>query len=466
MKRNKTVLGLVITDGVGFRNFILSDFIREAKEKFDEVIIFSCLPNSAYSGHSINCRIKEIPIFKEHFVTWIFRKTKEIAHLKKYASNNYGIRDNLKINYNNAKTLRGFFTRAIFKITDWFHSEKNILFIEKLQELSFRFHKNNSLFDKLLEENPVDILFFTHQRPPFIAPIIASAKRKKIKTASFIFSWDNLASKGRMAGLFDYYLVWSELMKKELIYFYESVDKDNIFIVGTPQFEPYILERYIESKDSFSKRFKIKTDIPTVLFTCNDSSSENDPIYAEILAEQIKSKKVIANLIIRTSPAEEPDRFMHLKNKYPFIIWNFPEWKLTRAEHPEPWTQRVPTTNDILTLRSLLAYSDVVINVLSTISLDAFIFEKPVINPVFGNNENELFNDQHFLKYKHLTHLVESNSSYIVHNQSELTRAIEDCLQNPRIKNEARKAFIRLEIGGEINGTSNRIAQTLHSIVS
>lgn len=37
-------LGLVITDGVGFRNFILSDFLELAEKQFDEVVILSCLP--------------------------------------------------------------------------------------------------------------------------------------------------------------------------------------------------------------------------------------------------------------------------------------------------------------------------------------------------------------------------------------------------------------------------------------
>ena len=39
-------LGVVITDGVGYRNFILSDFIAEAKQCFEEVIIYSCLPKT------------------------------------------------------------------------------------------------------------------------------------------------------------------------------------------------------------------------------------------------------------------------------------------------------------------------------------------------------------------------------------------------------------------------------------
>jgi hypothetical protein len=43
-------LGIVITDGVGFRNFIMSDFIVEAAQQFDTITIYSGLPISAYSG--------------------------------------------------------------------------------------------------------------------------------------------------------------------------------------------------------------------------------------------------------------------------------------------------------------------------------------------------------------------------------------------------------------------------------
>jgi hypothetical protein len=35
-------LAIVITDGVGFRNFILSDFLAEAEKTFDAVVILSC----------------------------------------------------------------------------------------------------------------------------------------------------------------------------------------------------------------------------------------------------------------------------------------------------------------------------------------------------------------------------------------------------------------------------------------
>ena len=55
-------LGIVITDGVGFRNFILSDFIIEAQRCFKEVIILSCLPKSAYDDVQLNCKIIELEV--------------------------------------------------------------------------------------------------------------------------------------------------------------------------------------------------------------------------------------------------------------------------------------------------------------------------------------------------------------------------------------------------------------------
>jgi hypothetical protein len=37
-------IGIVITDGVGYRNFILSDFMVEAQKQFSRVVLLSCLP--------------------------------------------------------------------------------------------------------------------------------------------------------------------------------------------------------------------------------------------------------------------------------------------------------------------------------------------------------------------------------------------------------------------------------------
>jgi hypothetical protein len=459
-------LGVVITDGVGFRNFILTDFIKESKENFDEVIIYSCLPKSVYESFNLNCKIIELIVFEETFFTWFFRKAKEVTHLKLHSNGNFGIVDNLNITKSKAHNPRGIATRFIHKWSRVFHSEKLILAYNRLQQQTFKSNFITKQYLQLLKECDISILFFTHQRPPFIAPLIYAAEKLKIETSAFIFSWDNLASKGRMAGNFNNYLVWSDLMKQELLTFYHSVKEDQIYVVGTPQFEPYIMDEYGYDKNKFINKFKIDGSKPILFFTCNDASSENDPFYLEILADFIENNQLLkdVNLIVRTSPAEEPQRFEKYIQKYPFIIWNFPDWSVSRTGHQEPWTQRIPSKDDLNDLKALLKHCDLCINVLSTITLDAFLFDKPVINPVFGNETNGWFDDQKFLKYEHLSKLVDSKSTDIVENEDEYLKAINAILNGIDEKRSKRDSFIKLQIGRVLENTSQRIAKTLIEI--
>lgn len=459
-------LGVVITDGVGFRNFILSDFVSEAKNNFDAVIIYSCIPVETFQEYNLNCKIVELDQYNEKFITWFFRKAKEVAHLQLHKKDNFGIQDNFNSNKTKSKNPRGYATRFIYKITSFLHSESWILRYNKWQQLSF---KNNPLcksFNNQLKNDAIDVLFFTHQRPPFIAPLIYQAEKLKIRTVAFIFSWDNLASKGRMAGNFNHYLVWSNLMKSDLLHFYQSLKPNQIDVVGTPQFEPYVLERYKTSKDDFYKKFDLNPELPIILFTCNDSSSKNDPFYLEILADYIAANKIKANLIVRTSPADEPTRFLYLQEKYPFIKWNFPDWVLTRENHSEPWTQRVPKFDDIVNLKSVLQFSDIIINVLSTIILDGFLFDKPSICPVFGNKKEGYDDVIKFLNYPHLKQVEDSNAVAIVKEQSEYLNAIEFALKNPDALLKDQRKFVGLEIGKPLGGTSKRIALTLKNSVA
>jgi hypothetical protein len=457
-------LGVVITDGVGFRNFILSDFIGEAKKNFDDVIIYSCIPVAAFQKHNLNCKIVELDQYKEKFISWFFRKTKEVAHLQLYQKDNFGIRDNFNSNKTKVKNPRGYATRFIYEMTASLHSESWILRYNKWQQISFKNNPIGKSFNNQLNEDKIDLLFFTHQRPPFIAPLIYQAEKLKIKTVSFIFSWDNLASKGRMSGNFDHYLVWSNLMKSDLLHFYNSVKSNQIEVVGTPQFEPYVLERYKTNKEDFYKTFDLDPALPVILFTCNDSSSKNDPFYLKILADFIVDNKIRANLIVRTSPADEPTRFLCLQEKYPFIKWNFPDWTLTRDNHAEPWTQRVPEFKDLVNLKSLLQFCDVVVNVLSTIILDAFLFDKPVICPVFGKIEEGYDNAIKFLEYSHLKQVEDSNAVVIVKEECEFLNAINEALKNPCRRLREQEKFIALEIGKPLEGTSQRIAMTLSQL--
>ncbi|WP_405199450.1 hypothetical protein [Christiangramia sp. LLG6405-1] len=465
--KNKNILGLVITDGVGFRNFILSEFLRTSAEVFDKVIIYSALPSECYEN-KIDPAIEIVELFdhREHGSTWFFRKAKEIAHLKNNASNNFGIQDNLKVNYSNSSSRRGKLTRLIYKLTNKYHSENWINTYYNLQQKSFSMGKAAKRYRGSLRQHKPSILFFTHQRPPYLAPLIYSANKENINTCSFIFSWDNLASKGRMAGNFKNYLVWSKLMKSELLQFYRNLDDAQIKIVGTPQFEPYVMVEYQSSINDFYKRFKLNENYKTICFSCGDvSTSANDPLYIETIAEAILSSEINeVNFLVRTSPAEEPDRFQYLENRYPFIKWNYPSWEQTRNDHAELWSQRVPTEKDLKDLRMILEFSDLGVNMCSTMSLDFMTFDKPVINPVFGNSENGLYDDQRFLQYAHYSRVVKSGAVSIAKDRDELIEHINFSLENPKARLDNQRELLNLQIGNPLEGTSKRISEVLNEL--
>ncbi len=460
-------LGVVITDGVGYRNYILSNFLEVATNSFKEVVIYSGLKKEVYDLDSFqNVSVSELEVYRESRKTWLYRKLNETAHLYKHRSF-FGIRDTIQIVKPKGYSKRAILNRIIRFISYFFHSER---VMKKYQSWIYKsFSKNNVTQDyiKLLEKDKPDVLFFTHQRPPYIAPLVYAANKRNIKTCSFIFSWDNLASKGRIPALFDSFLVWSNLMKEELEYFYPSVKRDQIFTVGTPQFEPYIMDAYKSSKATFYENFQLDPEKKTICFSCGDTSTgANDPLAIEIIATAILDGKIDepVNLLVRTSPADDGSRFEDSIKKFPFISWNKPKWILTRENHVEQWSQRVPLEEDVKDLRSILEYADLSINMCSTMSLDFMIFDKPVINQVLGSEDNGLFFDQKFLNYAHYKKVVDSNAVLIARSKDELIDMINRSLRSPEEKEKERKEILGIEIGKPLEGTSQRIVDSLQEL--
>jgi hypothetical protein len=267
-----------------------------------------------------------------------------------------------------------------------------------------------------------------------------------------------------MLGAFDYFLVWSQLMKTELLYFYPKVSEDKIKVVGTPQFEPYVLPKYETTAKEFHLKFHLDPNIKIICYSCADVSiGQNDPIVIRAIANAIRNNliKTKVQLLVRTSPAEDDSRFMEIREEFPELLWNVPKWILTRDNHAETWSQRIPSEEDIKDLRSLIENVDLNINMCSTMSLDFMLFDKPVINTVFGNLENGLYNDQRFLNYDHFKKVVDSQAVTIAKNERELIAQIDVALINPTLHRTQRKEMVNLQISEPLINTSKRIANTL-----
>lgn len=98
-------------------------------------------------------------------------------------------------------------------------------------------------------------------------------------------------------------------------------------------------------------------------------------------------------------------------------------------------------------------------------SLDAMFFDKPVINPVFGNEKNGLYNDQKYLKYQHYKRVVDSKAVAVVKSSEELINEINLLLQKPEVRLKAQNNLLKLQISHPLKGTGKRIATIINECI-
>ena len=114
-----------------------------------------------------------------------------------------------------------------------------IQFTSKFQFVKWllRFIELWTLKDKYITKKFIssDILIVTYAVNYFEAKMLYNASRIGVKTINAVLSWDNIMCKGQFAILPNYFLVWGEEMRKEIIAKY-NFKKENIFIGGVPHF--------------------------------------------------------------------------------------------------------------------------------------------------------------------------------------------------------------------------------------
>jgi hypothetical protein len=213
-------LSLLVPDGVGIRNFILGPFLRAASKAAGETgtlhvlhgIPHDILPNySSQLGrhvqwHSlIHYPDRPLPLIQRNSL--VYAQTFWVDTYAMRITRNRPVRGSWRTQaaMRLAKVMgRTAASPSGIRFLDRWHCSV----VSRLPEVDH--------YRRLFGDIRPSVLFCSHQRPPIILPPVLAAKSLGIPTATFIFSWDNLTSKGRISAPFDHYLVWSDLMKREL----------------------------------------------------------------------------------------------------------------------------------------------------------------------------------------------------------------------------------------------------------
>jgi hypothetical protein len=321
---------------------------------------------------------------------------------------------------------------------DWL--ERRLQAYERSPEATARFRRNAP--DVMLCTNP---FWFTEPA------VVAAAKREGIPTLALIPSWDNLSTKSRMTFKYDGYLVWSEAARHELHEFYPSTRNTPVYVVGAPQFDLFFQERFRLSREAFCGSQGLQPDQPIVVYALGSPNFLLEAPGAIHVAEMVARGELgDIQLLVRPHPIHDNHELRELFGKYgPRVVVQ--QTGVAGAKV----TARFQDQDQIVEWVNTFRHADVLVNLSSTVTVDAAIFDRPVINldfdPSPGQPNQTLIKEINHL-WTHFKPVAESGGVWLVNDFAELVNAIKTYLLRPELHREKRR-WIAEYVCGYLDGS-------------
>lgn len=449
----------VIPRGEVIRNFVFSGTLDRLAEHCD-VDLLTVEPNSSMT-EMLSRKFGHVYPLREINERWAVRFQREIiemAHGKwlwsRAAQQRWRLRDS------EAVSFRQKAIRAAKKIISRpFSNRTGLRILSKTERLSSRVLRTTDEYIKLLNEVKPDLVFngsHVHSRNAIQA--VQAANWLGIPTATFVFSWDNLTSQGRITLPYDLYLVWSEDLKCQLLEIYDHVRDDQIVVTGSPQFDFHFRKSFYTERSEFCESIGADPDRPIVLYTtgmANHMPGEEEIV--EEIADMLSdiSTETKPQLLVRVYAKDLTGRFDELKNRrkdilFPEVAWE-KEWLTPRFE-------------DCAALVNTLRHCDVGVNIASTVSLELCMFDKPVINVAYNprNLPEENLDFAEYYKFDHYSPIIKSGAVELAEDRSAMRSMLCDALNDPRRSSSERKRLIKKMFANTLDGRSAfRVADAL-----
>lgn len=469
MRQTQPHIAFLLPDGVGVRNCVLSPLLGRVAERATisvyHVIAPAMLPTYQGLLNGAASKVNWIPLrtYRETPVSSTLRYA--LAYAQMFWADTQAMRHNLK------QKVRGSWrTKAMRQTARMLGraaaSRRGIALLDAAHCREVSRLPETGYYRELFQRSRPSLLVCSHQRPPDILPPVLAARSLGIPTATFIFSWDNLTSKGRIAAPFDHYLLWSEQMRRELLQFYPDIARERTHVVGTPQFAAYADPAMLWSREEFFRRVGADPARPLICYSGGDSGTcPEDHLHVAILMKLIRSGAIAKNpqVIVRPAPVDDGVRYEAVRKEFPEMLFAQPRW----VRPADDWSRAMPLPEDVRFLANLTQHCDLNINVASTMSLDFALHDRPVVNIGFDISERPPHGvplKDFFYKFEHYRPVVESRGVRLATSLEELAAGVNTYLDNPATDRDARLKLVDLEVGVPVYRAVSAIAGALERL--
>jgi hypothetical protein len=465
---------LLISSGWGVRTFLQTDVLPELRRRA-RIVLFAAPDLVPTLRERLGEGVQDVPVEPLHPFN-----PKAGAYGRAYQRRNHrflrlsstGTRRIKQAQY--YRTLYGL-KRLAFDLRELearlFARRDGLAAMEETERrLLLRDYPHAAEYERRLRGHGADLVVSTLPHAHEEAPPAILARHLGIPVGAWINSWDNLTSKPAYFTGYDHYFVWSEQIRSELLRYYPEAARATVDVTGVPHFDWYRREPMRMPREDFFAAYGFDPRRPLVLYgtaTPHLAPAEHLVVQrlARDLAETAEAESLgFPQLLVRLHPGDGGGRFQ--------------DWSPGSSVALQVPGQRgrgtlggyCPTFEENRELVSSIHHADVVVNLASTLTLDAAVCDRPVVNVAFDlSPEGPLSGraaDKYYTHYDHYRTVVENGAVQLARSPQELFAQVAAYLRDPGLDREGRRRVAELWCGPGDGGAGQRLAAALLSRVS
>ena len=318
----------------------------------------------------------------------------------------------------------------------------------------------------LLQKLRPDFLVFPNPFATQETVYLIHARELGIPVICQMLSWDHVTAKGTPLLMPDYFISWGPMMTKELVDIY-GFPAGKIYECGVPHFDVYFHKDKLTPREVVLQQLNLSPAYPCIFYgMVNPVFFPNELEILTWLVDRIRENAFIkpCTLIIRPHP--QTIRGYYARNTQELARLYALAGPNVAIDTPPVLSDRLAwdmPKSDMPHLASLLHSSAMFLSAGSTLSLEACILDRPVIDIGFDGWEELPYEQsaRRGLDYIHITKLLALGGVRVARSFEDLAAHINAYLQNPALDREARALSARQECGPQDGQATKRAGDAL-----
>lgn len=365
-------------------------------------------------------------------------------------------------NHINLEAVRGF----VSQVEDEAHAKRKALFplmkiviailrnsrLARRALVQFQNRYNPNLYADLFEKYHPDLVVASTPGWRYDRYLLREAAARGVTTAAVIVGWDNSSSYSLPGASVDWISCWSEIQREELT---RGADwsPERVNIGGIPSYDGYFRKAWLMPREEYFQLHGLDPERKLISYASSFVSFSPNLQNVEALAKLVSSDQLSqpAQLLIRLHPTHfmETPRFAGEREKILLMAQNLPHVHVVEPVPLGAGGMSYYSGEDMPEKSSMMAYSDVMVTVYSTMVVEASTFGTPVISLCIDSPEG--WPGKFTLPLTKIggwpTHLRfrESGAGREAQNATELKNAINRYLDDPMADHQARVEFLARE---------------------